>query len=152
MYGACLQSVYNLPLYNMGLRKLKLNRNITQQVPQTNIKRFLAQSTSSNSGMDMFRDFLESSSIHGLNYISTTGKFSRLFWTLIVVTSFIGASTLIFQSFKDWNDSPIKTTIESVPISQLRFPKVTVCPPKHTFTNLNDDIMKTKKIMTPEKN
>ena len=32
------------------------------------------------------------------------------------------------------------TNIETLPISKLQFPKVTVCPPKDTFTNLNYDI------------
>ena len=34
-----------------------------------------------------------------------------------------------------------KTTIETLPISEMRFPKVTVCPPKNSFTDLNYDII-----------
>ena len=43
-----------------------------------------------------------------------------------------------------WAESPITTTIETLPISEITFPKVSVCPPKNTFTNLNYDIMMTE--------
>ena len=85
--------------------------------------------------------FLESSTIHGLVYISTESKFARIFWILVVATGFTIATLLIDQSFTNWSDSPIKTTIETRPISEITFPKVTVCPPKNTFTDLNYDLM-----------
>ena len=85
--------------------------------------------------------FLESSTIHGLVYISTSRKFIRLFWILVVITGFSIASFLIKDAFDNWRESPIKTTIETRPIEELDFPKVTVCPPKNTFTDLNYDLM-----------
>ena len=91
--------------------------------------------------MEGVRTFLESSTIHGLTYISTTRKYARLFWILVVLTGFFGASLLIKESFDSWAESPVKTTIETLPISEIRFPKVTVCPPKNTFTDLNYDLM-----------
>ena len=87
------------------------------------------------------KEFLESSTIHGLNYIATTRKVVKLFWILIVITGFSGAGIIIHQSFEAWNDSPVMTTIETLPITQLTLPKVTVCPPKNTYTNLNYDLM-----------
>ena len=86
--------------------------------------------------------FLESSTIHGLAYISTDRKYVRLFWILVVIGGFTGAGVLIHQSFDNWAESPVKTTIETHPITELTFPKVTVCPPKHTYTDLNYDLMK----------
>ena len=35
----------------------------------------------------------------------------------------------------------MKTTIETRAITELTFPKVTVCPPKNTYTDLNYDLM-----------
>ena len=87
--------------------------------------------------MESIRNFLESSTIHGLSYISTTRKYVRVFWILVVIGGFSGAGVLIFTAFQSWADSPVKTTIETHPISEITFPKVTVCPPKNTFTNLN---------------
>ena len=96
--------------------------------------------------MEGVRTFLESSTIHGLTYISTTRKYARLFWFLVVVTGFSGAGYLIRESFASWSESPIKTTIETLPISEIKFPKITVCPPKNTFTDLNYDLMMTENI------
>ena len=70
---------------------------------------------------------------------------------LIVIAGFSGATFLIHQSFKSWAESPIATIIENQPISKLTFPKVTVCPPKNTFTNLNYDLIKTENITMDNK-
>ena len=51
---------------------------------------------------------------------------------------------MIYQSFDNWADSPVKTTIETQPITEITFPKVIVCPPKNTFTDLNYDLMMTE--------
>ena len=85
--------------------------------------------------------FLESSTIHGLTYISTTRKYARLFWILVITSGFMGAGFLIKESFASWSESPIKTTIETLPIAKIKFPKVTVCPAKNTMTDLNYDLM-----------
>ena len=91
--------------------------------------------------MEYFNNFLESSTIHGLYYISTTKRFVRLFWILTVVTGFSVSCFLIHQSFESWADSPVKTTIETLPTSQIKFPNITVCPPKNTYTTLNYDLL-----------
>lgn len=49
---------------------------------------------------------------------------------------------MISQSFESWTASPISTTIETLPIEQVEFPVISVCPPKNTFTNLNYDLMR----------
>ena len=90
--------------------------------------------------MEGVRTFLESSTIHGLGYISTTRKLVKLFWIIVVIAGFTGASIMIYQSFKDWSDNPVTTTIETRPIKEIAFPKVTVCPPRNTYTDLNYDL------------
>ena len=82
--------------------------------------------------MGSFKTFLESSTIHGLGYIATTGRYVKLFWVLVVLSGFTGAGVLIYQSFNDWAENPVTTTIETRPITEMKFPKVTVCPPKNT--------------------
>ena len=91
--------------------------------------------------MERVNAFLESSTIHGLNHISTSRKYARAFWILVVLAGFTAAGYLIQTSFQSWAESPIKTTIETLPISEIKFPKVTVCPPKNTYTDLNYDLM-----------
>ena len=90
--------------------------------------------------IESIKDFLESSSIHGLVYWSTTRSLNKLFWILVVITGFSGAGYFIQQSFQGWKESPIKTTVETLPISEVSFPKITVCPPEDTYTNLNYDL------------
>ena len=91
--------------------------------------------------MENIKLFLETSTIHGTYFISSTRKCVRLFWVLVVIGGFTGAGVMIYQSFNVWAESPVKTTIETVPIEEIKFPKVTVCPPKDTYTNLNYDLM-----------
>ena len=96
--------------------------------------------------MEHIRGFLESSTIHGLTYISSTKKFVKVCWTLIVIGGFTGAGVLIYQSFDNWAESPVTTTIETQPIFKITFPKITVCPPKNTYTDLNYAILLTESI------
>ena len=100
--------------------------------------------------MEGVRTFLESSTIHGLTFISTTRKYARLFWILVVITGFVGASLLIKESFDSWSESPVKITLETTPIAEIRLPKVTVCPPKNTFTDLNYNLIMTENITLTE--
>ena len=90
--------------------------------------------------MDHVRIFLESSSIHGLAHISRNRKLKQTFWLIVVVVGFISAFFLIYTSFQSWHESPVKTMTETLPISEMKLPKVTVCPPKNTFTDLNYDL------------
>ena len=92
--------------------------------------------------MEGVKTFLESSSIGGLNHIATSKKFARLFWIFAVLAGFTGAAFLIQLSFQSWSLSPVKTTVETLPISRITLPKVTVCPPKNTFTDLNYDLLR----------
>ncbi len=57
---------------------------------------------------------------------------------------------LIKESFDSWSESPVKTTIETLPIAEIKLPKVTVCPPKDTFTDLNYDLVMTDNITLTE--
>ena len=87
--------------------------------------------------MEGVKEFLESSSIDGLVHISTNRRFARILWIFVVFTGFIGAGVLINQSFSTWRASPVSTTIETLSISDLDFPNVTVCPPRNSLTSLN---------------
>ena len=91
--------------------------------------------------MEDINHFFESSTIHGLVYIATTRRFVKFLWVLIVIAGFTGAGVLIYQSFEAWKESPVKTTIETLPITKLKLPKVIVCPPRDTYTDLNYDIL-----------
>ena len=91
--------------------------------------------------MESFKQFLETASINGLNHISSTRKWTRLFWINLVALGFVASTILIWESFQSWTENPIRTTTKTVPIKEIKFPKLTVCPPKNTFTDLNYDLM-----------
>ena len=80
--------------------------------------------------MEQLKEFLESSTVHGLVYISTTRQFSRLFWLAVVVCGFTVAGLMINQSVADWRESPVSTSTETLDIANITFPPVIVCPPK----------------------
>ena len=101
--------------------------------------------------MDTVREFLETSTIHGLSHISKAeSKLGKIAWTIIICTSFISAGYLISVSYKDWSESPVSATISTHPIATLPFPKVTVCPPKGTNTALNYDLIHQNKTFTED--
>ena len=93
------------------------------------------------------REFLESSTIHGLSHISTSkSRVARALWVVIVVTSFATAIYMISSSYKEWQESPVSTTITTHPITELQFPTVTVCPPRGSNTALNHLLEKVKHV------
>ena len=47
-------------------------------------------------------------------------------------------------SLPSWSDSPVYTSLSTHSISELNFPKITVCPPQDSLTSLNQDIVKSK--------
>ena len=95
--------------------------------------------------MDVIKEFLATSTIHGLQYILASKKVIKLFWLLIVITGFSGAGILINLSFQHWDASPISTTIETRPIEDIILPKITVCPLLKRKTDTIIGIMDTQK-------
>ena len=96
------------------------------------------------------QEFLLSSTIHGLSHIGSNRSLLRLFWLIVVIAGFIGAGVIINQSFSSWAESPISTTIETLPIREIDFPNVTVCPPRNSFTSLNPDLVSARNITFDE--
>ena len=101
--------------------------------------------------MEHVKAFLDTSTIHGLSWISSTRRWLRFLWILIVIGGFAGALALIYQSFYSWEQNPISTTVETLPISEIRFPNVTVCPPENSFLNLNYDIVQSENLTIDDK-
>ena len=102
--------------------------------------------------MYYLKEFLETSTIHGLAFISTApSKVSKLFWVMVVFFGFSTAFYLINSSYNDWQASPIATSISTHPISELDFPTVTVCPPEGSNTALNYDLVRVHNITLTDK-
>ena len=66
----------------------------------------------------------------------------KLAWGCFVFLGFLSATFLIHQSYSDFKNSPVVTSVKTKPIDDLPFPKVTVCPPRGSNTALNYDLMR----------
>ena len=93
--------------------------------------------------MEILRDFLETSTIHGLAYISNVpSKPGKALWLAVVTAGFCTAGYLINNSFKEWESTPIATSISTHPIATLSLPIITICPPEQSNTALNVDLVR----------
>ena len=64
--------------------------------------------------MNAFKDFLESTTIHGLIYISTSrSTLGKLAWSSFVLARFSLAAYLISSSYMEMQESPISTSIST---------------------------------------
>ena len=98
--------------------------------------------------MTELETFLESSSISGLNHISATRRYGRLFWVFVVLTGFTLSGFLIYESFQAWEESPVKTTIETLSITANLGDSRTIVthPASTTHSKLSDDERKEARI------
>ena len=78
------------------------------------------------------KGYASSTTAHGIFYIAEDGRsfVERVFWIIVVVLA-IGFS--YYQThilYKDWQDDPVITTLDTVslPIEEIEFPAVTICP------------------------
>ena len=78
-----------------------------------------------------FKDYAESSSIHGVAYISTptSTTIDRIFWTIFICLGLATAVMLSKTAYEEWQDNPVLTTLKktSKKISSNQFPSVTIC-------------------------
>ena len=73
--------------------------------------------------------FLESSTIHGLAYLSTNqSRSTRIIWTIIVLTAFGIASYFLYEAIEGFDTKYTSTTIEDRRINEFPFPAVTFDP------------------------
>ena len=75
--------------------------------------------------------FAETTSIGGLaQIVENKNWIRRIYWILVVGSSWVYAGYLIREAFLDWEENPILTITETGGISDVQFPKITVCPPR----------------------
>ena len=78
------------------------------------------------------KEYNESTSLHGLKYITEYNRHSleRIFWIFVVIGFLTLGISLTIRIVRKWQTSPIITTIESTnyPLSKVAFPAVTICP------------------------
>ena len=81
--------------------------------------------------MKVMSEFLETSSIHGFFFVGDSKHpLIRFFWIVTVLAGIVGSYIMINISVVGWSDNQVSTTIQTLPISDVSIPKITVCPPK----------------------
>ena len=102
--------------------------------------------------MNPIREFLEASNLHGLVHISKAEtRWGKVLWSISVFVSFAISAILINNAFSNWSAQPVSSVISTHPIKGLKFPNVTVCPPRGSNTALNYDLVRAKNITLTEK-
>ncbi|CAK9817071.1 Pickpocket protein 11 [Anthophora plagiata] len=83
---------------------------------------------------DVFNDYLESTSVHGLQYFGKidmkVGTPGKILWACTILICFVCLSLMVIQFLYRYNQNPTNTYIKTfeAPIYQVPFPAVTVCP------------------------
>ena len=102
--------------------------------------------------MGALKDYLEASSIAGLSFLSSSKSlWSRSTWISAVIFSFFFAIYQIDSTFKSWDKNPVTIDMEILPISRVKLPGITVCPPKGSHTGLNYDLIRARNITLDNK-
>ena len=69
--------------------------------------------------------------VHGVSYVfrENSPRFDRILWAISVLTFFILACYLVSNSFSDWQNNLVITTLENTAkdATELEFPAVTIC-------------------------
>jgi len=78
---------------------------------------------------NLFADYANHSTIHGVSYIAETGRswFDKTWWIVVFCISVLCCGKLIFDA---WNINPIIISFadKPTPIWRIPFPAVTICP------------------------
>ena len=78
------------------------------------------------------KEYATSTTAHGLSYLAEDGRLvlERIFWLTVVVLALVFSYWQTSTLYKQWQDNPVITTLETVsmPIKEIEFPAVTICP------------------------
>ncbi|XP_046649315.1 pickpocket protein 28-like isoform X2 [Daphnia pulicaria] len=82
-------------------------------------------------GGKYFKQFCDSTSLHGLKYITEEKShwLKRVMWTLVFLAGIFFSGYYCWQMWKKWEDSPVLMSLDSnrYPLKNIPFPAVTIC-------------------------
>ncbi|KYN16896.1 Sodium channel protein Nach [Trachymyrmex cornetzi] len=82
----------------------------------------------------LLQEYLYDSSVHGMKYFSNlkikSSIIGKLFWTAIIICSFVFLTLMLHKFWERYNANPIRSIVKSfhVPIFMAPFPALTICP------------------------
>ncbi|TRY68635.1 hypothetical protein TCAL_08884 [Tigriopus californicus] len=72
-------------------------------------------------------NYLEETTVHGFRYVVTgINAAERFFWILCIALGFSGAFHMVNRSLEEGRNNPIVTTIDTIPITRVPFPAVSI--------------------------
>ena len=103
--------------------------------------------------------FFSESTIPGVKYV-VKGKtlLERGTWAIFILVAFGYAGNTVYETFLDWENNPVITTIDDVglSVSQLPFPAITVCDtasmkmPRQNRWKLVEKLLNSLELKNPE--
>ena len=93
------------------------------------------------------------SSVGGTQHVlSSNSYWTNGFWIIVIIATLLVSIIFTVRTVSEWSDigNQISTSMVTLPISRAKFPSVTVCPPKHSHTALNYDIIRADNIILSE--
>ena len=74
-------------------------------------------------------NYLQETSIHGCFYLQNGRNLAeKLIWSLIIILGLTFSSVMIHKTIQEANDSPILTNIDTIEVSEIPFPAITIGP------------------------
>ena len=104
--------------------------------------------------------FFGESSIPGFKYIVKGQTFlERTTWAVFISIAFCYAGSTVYETFLEWENNPVITTIDEVglSVSQLPFPAITVCDteslkmPRQNRWKFVEKLLNSLELINPEK-
>ena len=82
---------------------------------------------------ELFQKFCSTSSIHGTYFwYESRSISSKVIWALIVLVGMTLAALFIYKHNLSWQAHPVVTSVKQIPIGEVHFPAITICPRDHT--------------------
>ncbi|XP_066922982.1 pickpocket protein 11-like [Clytia hemisphaerica] len=130
------------------IQKEKSEENALESIDVENNK--------SNQISEEKKSYAEGLTIHGLNRIAAGRPFSRIIWSILVLSSFLAAVTISKKHFDAFLSNESRTNIRILSENEVAFPAVTVChssffeerknfdgrPPTHPRPVIRENIFK----------
>ena len=119
-----------------GLKRIKrsMKNDSIIQLRKNSKKKFQSSlnDTKQTAFMKTLSDYASASAIHGVAYLNPSSNTAgeRILWLILVALAFAFASHEVRILYQRWQDNPVITVLDTVtlPIEEIEFPAVTICP------------------------
>ena len=76
------------------------------------------------------KEYASQTTIHGIAYVESSRGVERFLWFVVVVAAIAFTGFQTYRLYTDWQNEPVVTTLDTIamPIKDIRFPAVTICP------------------------